>query len=370
MSGEDDDSERPHEASARKLDEARRKGDVPRAADLTAAAAASGFLALALLPGGWVAPRLGAFGQGLLERADRLGPDLLGGGTALGGAILGQVGLALAPMMLVPAGLALALLIALRLLVFAPSRLEPKLSRISPLSNARNKFGLSGLVEFGKSAAKLAIYSIVLWSYLSARLPRLIGTIGQSPGQASAEFLRLMAEFMALVVLVMVLVGGLDQLWQILDHRRRQRMSTQELREDHKESEGDPHIKQQRRQRAQTIAMQQMVAAVPKAAVVIVNPTHYAVALRWSPQQAGAPVCVAKGVDEVAARIREAALASGVPIHSDPPTARALFASTRLGDEIAPTHYQAVAAAIRFADAMRTKARARGTAAPHRGARP
>ena len=113
-----------------------------------------------------------------------------------------------------------------------------------------------------------------------------------------------------------------------------------------------------------------MVAAVPKAAVVIVNPTHYAVALRWSPDQRGAPVCVAKGVDEVAARIREAALMAGVPIHSDPPTARALHASTRIGDEIAPEQYQAVAAAIRFADAMRARARARGTAAPRPGPRP
>jgi flagellar biosynthetic protein FlhB len=169
---------------------------------------------------------------------------------------------------------------------------------------------------------------------------------------------------MALVVLVMVVVGGLDQLWQIFDHRQRQRMTHQEMREEHKDSEGDPHIRQQRRQRAIAAATAQMVAAVPKSAVVIVNPTHYAVALRWSPGDKGAPVCVAKGVDEVAARIREAAIEAGVPIHSDPPTARALHATTRIGDEISSSHYAAVAAAIRFAEAMRVKSRARGTRAP------
>lgn len=368
MSDQDDDSERPYEASQRKLEEARKKGDLPRMNDLTAAAAAAGFLALAALPGGWVGPRIGALGTTLLDRADALGPAMLGGGTAIAGTVLASLGVALAPAMLFPAALALALLVAFRGLVLAPTKLAPKLSRIAPLGNARNKFGPSGLVEFAKSVLKLAIYSAVLWFYLAARLPRLMATMAQSPGQVSAELFRLLAEFMALVVLVMVLVGGLDQLWQIFDHRRRQRMTHQELREEHKDSEGDPHIKQQRRQRALAVATAQMVAAVPKAAVVIVNPTHYAVALRWAPGDKGAPVCVAKGVDEVAARIREAALVAGVPIHSDPPTARALHASTRIGDEISTQHYESVAAAIRFAEAMRVKARARGTRAP--GPRP
>jgi flagellar biosynthetic protein FlhB len=357
MSGQDDDSDRPHEATPHKLDEARKRGEVPRTADLTAAAAMAGFLALTLLPGGWAPPRLGALGQGLLDRAEQVGPVLLGGGSALGGAILGGVGRAMAPWALVPGLAALAVLIALRGLVFAPQKLAPKLSRISPLSNAKNKFGPSGLVEFAKSALKLAIYCAILWVFLSTRLPRLIATMQASPGPIAAEMLRLMVEFLAIIVVVMVVIGGLDHLWQVFDHRRRQRMSHQELREEHKQAEGDPHLKQQRRQRAQAAATQQMVAEVPRAAVVIVNPTHYAVALKWAPGSAGAPVCVAKGVDEVAARIREIATEAGVPIHSDPPTARALYATVKLGAEVTPDHYAPVAAAIRFAEAMRQRAR-------------
>ncbi|MCA2010404.1 flagellar type III secretion system protein FlhB [Cereibacter sphaeroides] len=359
--GDDDSSDKPHEASARKLEEARKKGDIPRMADLTAAVATGSFLLLVLLPGGWVPPRIGELGQGLLTRADSLGPLLLDGGTAMGGTILRNVGIAMAPALIVPGFIVLAILIAMKGLVFAPDKLQPKLSRISPLSNAKNKFGISGLVEFAKSSVKLVIYATLLWLFLLSRLPTLVSTIGASPGQATLALMRMMVEFMALVVLIMLVIGGLDFFWQSFDHKRRQRMSHQELKEDHKQSEGDPFVKGQRRQRAQEIAMNQMLADVPKAAVVIVNPTHYAVALKWTPNGALAPVCVAKGVDEVAARIREKANEAGVPIHSDPPTARALYATIKIGEEITPEHYAPVAAAIRFAEAMRLKAMARGT---------
>jgi len=360
MSGQDDDSEKPHEATPRKLDEARKRGEMPRTSDLTAAAAAAGLLLITLLPGGWAPARLGALGMGLIDRAEQWGPALLGGGTAMGGTIMQQVGVALAPVALVPALSVLAVLFALRGLVFAPQKLEPKLSRISPLSNAKNKFGPSGLMEFAKSTLKLTIYGTVLWLFLRARLPDLLSALGQSPGPVTMLMLRMMAEFLAYVVAVMVGIGVIDHLWQLFDHKRKQRMSHQELREDHKQAEGDPHLKQQRRQRATEIATNRMLTDVPAAAVVIVNPTHYAVALKWQAGSNGAPVCVAKGTDEIAARIREIAQENGVPIHSDPPTARALFAATQVGMEIAPEHYKEVAAAIRFADDMRQRAARRG----------
>ena len=134
-------------------------------------------------------------------------------------------------------------------------------------------------------------------------------------------------------------------------------MSFQDLKDETKRTEGDPHMKQSRQQRGREIAMNRMLLDVPKADVIIVNPTHYAVALKWSRAPGSAPICVAKGVDEIAKRIREAAVEHQVPIHSDPPTARALHATVDIGDEIEPEHYQAVAAAIRFADALRNQMR-------------
>jgi flagellar biosynthetic protein FlhB len=160
----------------------------------------------------------------------------------------------------------------------------------------------------------------------------------------------------ALLATVAALVIGLaDLVWQRLHHLSRNRMSRKELEDELREAEGDPMLKGQRRQAAVAIAMNQAAAAVPKADVVIVNPTHYAVALAWDRGAGRAPVCVAKGVDEVALQIRRLAAEAGVPLRSDPPTARALHATVAVGEEIPRSHFRAVAAAIRFADKVRQR---------------
>jgi flagellar biosynthetic protein FlhB len=361
---ETESSEKPHEATPRKLEEARKRGDLPRTADLTATAAMAGLLALALVPGGWVLPRLGALGTVMLDQADPLSRSLLAGGAATSGGLLAALAVAVAPVFLVPAGFVLAALFALRGLVFAPEKLEPKLSRISLIANAKQKFGASGLFEFAKNAVKLTLYGALLWLFLAFNLSDLIATIGQGPRQVGVVLFRMMMGFVALLLVVMATVGAVDYLWQVFDHARRQRMSHKELQDEFKQSEGDPHLKQSRRQRATEIATNRMLADVPRADVVIVNPTHYAVALRWDRKSPQAPVCVAKGVDAVAARIRELASAAGVPLHSDPATARALHARVEIGAEIGPEHYAPVAAAIRFAEAMRQKARGKHRPAP------
>jgi flagellar biosynthesis protein FlhB len=360
MSQGQDEADKPHEATPRKLEEARKRGEVPKMADLTATAAVGGFLMLALLPGGWMPVRVGELGQGLLDRAGTFSAQLLGGGSGAFDLLMGSLAVAVLPAFLLPVAAVLAMLLAFRGLVFAPEKLKPKLSRISPLSNAKQKFGVSGLFEFAKNTVKLAIYAGVLWIFLAARLPRLMATIQQSPGQVVAEMMRLIVEFMVIVVVIMAAIGAIDFFWQRFDHLRRQRMSHQELREEYRQAEGDPHMKQARRQRASEIARNKMLADVPKADVIIVNPTHFAVALKWDRASPSAPVCVAKGVDQVALKIRDLAAEAGIPVHSDPPTARALHAGVEIGQEIAPEHYAPVAAAIRFAEAMRAKARARG----------
>src|SRR5690606_21766296 len=128
----------------------------------------------------------------------------------------------------------------------------------------------------------------------------------------------ILVDFLGLVVVTMLVFGIADYLWQRLEHLRRNRMSRRELTDEMKDSEGDPHVRHQRRQRGQEIAMNRMIADVPKASVVIVNPTHYAVALQWSRSDTGPPLCLAKGTDLVAGRIREAAISAGVPVRSDP----------------------------------------------------
>lgn len=356
---EEQNTEKEHEATPQRLEEARRRGDVPRSPDLAVAASYLAFVLMAAALGGPMMMQAGAQLSEFLAAPDRLAGQVFGGSapSALAGPALG-LGLALGPLLAVPF---LAVLGAFALQrAFAPSaeKLVPNLARISPLAGLANRFGRRGLVEFAKSCAKLAVISVILGLFLAAEMRQAPALAGLDPGPALARFGGVLLRFLAICALVALVFGGLDWLWQRAEHLRQNRMSRKELTDEIKAGEGDPQIKAQRRQKAMAIATNRMLSDVGRADVVIVNPRHYAVALRWDRGARRGPVCVAKGVDEMAARIRERAAAAGVPLHRDPPTARALHAAVKLGEEIRPEHYRAVAAAIRFADAMRVRARA------------
>lgn len=357
MSEDDQSGEKEFEPTERKLDEQRRKGEVPRSTDVNTSAAYLGLLLAALAAGQMTLTRLGDTGMVLLAQSGSISTLMITQARPLTGGLIGTVALALLPLVAIPFLLVWAALFAQRAVIFAPEKLLPKGSRMNPISNAKSKFGRNGLFEFAKSAVKLVVISTVLWVFLMHNLPMILQTMHLSPALAARELMGLVVTFLALVFVVNLVIGAIDFFWQRAEHLRKNRMSHKDMRDEMKQSEGDPHAKGERRRRGREIATGQMLADVPQAAVVIVNPTHYAVALKWSPTDPGAPICVAKGVDEIAARIRERAEESGVPIHSDPPTARALHAAVEIGQEIRPDHFAAVATAIRFAEAMRAKAR-------------
>lgn len=355
---EEDSADKEHEPTQKKLDDARKKGEVPRSTDLNTATAYFGVLIVGASVGAGTLKSLGSVLQSLIETADRTSWDVFhGGGQVFAGALMLEVVRPLLPWFAVPMVLILLVIVAQRSFVVAPEKLVPKLSRISLISNAKNKFGRSGLFEFAKSFSKLGIYSIILGLFLWARLPEVIQTIALTPAMATAVLLDLCFRFFAIVFIVSLTIGGIDFFWQRQEHQRKNRMSRKEITDEAKQNEGDPHMKQSRRQRGYEIAMSQMIAAVPDADVIVVNPTHYAVALKWSRLPGEAPVCVAKGVDEIAAKIREVAQVNAVPIHRDPPTARAIHAAVEVGEEIRPEHYEAIAVAIRFAEQLREKAK-------------
>ncbi|MDJ0825801.1 MAG: flagellar type III secretion system protein FlhB [Rhodobacter sp.] len=356
-------AEKSHEPTPKKLEDARRKGEIAKSVDLTTAAAYGGMLLVLIAFG---ATSLSQFGSGmtaLVARADDLSALWFRDGAhPLSAALAGALARPLATWFLLPALAALLAIIAQRAFVVAPDKLQPKLNRVSPIANLKNKFGKDGLFEFAKSTAKLSIYSAVLALFLVWRMPQILATAQLEPTMGLTALGRMSIEFLAIVVTVAGSIGVVDLLWQHQAHLRKNRMSRKELMDETKQTEGDPHLKQQRRQRGYDIATNKMLGDVPDADVVVVNPEHYAVALKWSRAPGSAPICVAKGVDEIAARIREIAAEAGVPIHRDPPTARAMYASVEIGAEIRPEQYKAVAAAIRFAERMRTKSRAqRGT---------
>jgi flagellar biosynthesis protein FlhB len=346
-----------------KLEEARRKGDVPRSQDANAAAGYLGLLAVVALVGAWCLDRAASALMVFIDQPDRLIGRVLGpGGPGLSAAIIGEVMIALAPILLVPFALVILSLIAQQAIVASGDKLVPKLSRLSLIANAKQKFGPTGLVEFAKAAVKLFAIATALFLVLTGDLDRMIGAAAAEPRVIGALMMDAFVVLLSITCAIAVTIGGLDLVWQRFDHARKLRMSFQDLRDEVKQSEGDPYMKAQRRSRGEAIAMNRMLLDVPKADVVIVNPTHYAVALKWSRTRGSAPACVAKGEGEVAMKIREVAETAGVPIHSDPPTARALHATVSIGREVAPEHYRAVAAAIRFAERMRRAARERGEA--------
>jgi flagellar biosynthetic protein FlhB len=358
MAQERSEESKVHDPTPRRLEDLRRKGEIPRSADLAAAIGYSGILLALVGAGSGISDRLGSLGTALVARPDRIAPLLFDGhGAALPGGLLGAAGAALAPLWLVPAALVVLALMAQRALVFTPAKLAPKLSRISPVQNAQNKFGLSGLVEFLKSFAKLVVYSAALGLYIAGALDRLVVSATFEPRQVAILVGRITVEFLAIVVVIALGIGAIDLIWQHVEHRRKNRMSHKELRDETKEAEGDPFLKERRRQKGQALARNGSLADVPDASVVVVNPTHVAVALKWSRSAAGAPVCVAKGVDEVALRVRRLAEEAGVPLRHDPATARALHATVEVGEEIGPELYGPVAAAIRFSEDVRARAR-------------
>ncbi len=357
QSAEDD---KPFEPSQKRLDEARKKGDIPRSVDLTSAAAQAGLLLFLFAAG---APMLLRAGEVLalpLRNAAHLAEDIANGtGQAMALGVFGPLHAILAPIFLAPAAAAILGIVAQRAFVIAPDRLAPKLDRISPLAALKNKYGRTGLFEFGKSFVKLTVISLVLGVFIMLKAGEMLSAMYLPALGATGLLVRILAEFLVLTFIINAVIGGLDFGWQRMEFLRKHRMSRKELQDEGKESEGDPHTKARRRERAVAIARNRMLADVPDASVVIVNPTHVAVALSWSRAPGSAPICVAKGEDQVALRIREIAAEAGVPIHRDPATARALFRMTDIGAVIAPEHYRAVAVAIRFADRVRGKRRGR-----------
>ena len=358
MSGasEDDADDKEHDPSQKRLDDARKKGDIAKSSDLSAAAGYAGLILA------------GALGLGAVSSAARSLSVLLDQAPAIAGlaaesaqpVIAGMLLSTLSPVTIflgLPAVATLAALLAQRALVFTPDKLVPKLSRISPMATAKQKFGSEGLFEFAKSFVKLLLVSLVLGIFLSSHADTILQTSTLDPRLGLQSLFSLLGQFLMIVLILTTAIGAIDLIWQRHALLKRNRMSRKDLQDEMKESDGDPHTKAQRRQRGQEIAMNQMIADVAQASVVIVNPTHYAVALKWQRGARSAPVVVAKGVDDVARRIREKAAEHGVPIHSDPPTARAIHATVEIGRPIERDHYRAVAAAIRFSEAMRKRAK-------------
>jgi flagellar biosynthetic protein FlhB len=236
---------------------------------------------------------------------------------------------------------------------FTTSRLAPDLSKVSPMAGFKRLFGLDGWMNLVKGLTKIAIVGLAVWTQLWPARGMLESILTQSPGGVVADMSHLLFKVLMAALAALAVIAGADYFLQRMQFMKRNRMSKQEIKEEYRQNEGDPHIKAKIRQLRQERSRKRMMARVPEATVVIMNPTHYAVALQYESGKMGAPICVAKGLDALALRIRAVAEDNDVPVVENPPLARALHASVEIDEPVPPEHYKAVAQVIGYVMRLR-----------------
>lgn len=352
--------EKSFDASETKVRKSREKGDTPQSTEANTLMLYIGLAVAIVIFGKAIATNALISLSSMLEHPNDMGDALLNSQSARFGQngaseFLWKPILALGPVFML---LILAIVVSLvlqRAVVFAPSKIKPKLSRLSPISNAKQKYGTTGMVEFGKRFFKLAFIASVAMFFFFTLLKELPGMSAISPALIIPEMNKAALQLIVFMIIALGLIALVDLPYAWFAHMKKLRMTFKEIKDENKESEGDPHLKGERRRRALALSQATMINDVAKADVIIVNPTHYAVALKWEREQKTVPVLLAKGVDELAFRIRKKADENNIPIHSDPPCARSIYAGVEVGDVIKPEHYAAVAASIHFADSLKRK---------------
>ncbi|HUO12280.1 MAG TPA: flagellar biosynthesis protein FlhB [Caulobacteraceae bacterium] len=347
MAEGDDSASKTEDATPRRIEEARKDGDVPRSPDLAQACALAGAFAAMAMGGGAMARQMANALLPFIAHPEAI--DLRGGA---GVAVTWQVAMAAAPILAAVMGGAMLAGVGGNLIqtgfLFTTAKLEPKLSKLSPIEGFKRIFGIDGLMNFLRSALKVLLVSAVAWWVLAPHAAELPGLVRAGP-MAVLDYSAGVGRALMLAVLGLLSLGAiLDYVWQRQRFMVRLRMTKEEVKEDFKQSDGDPHVKARQRQIRNERAKRRMIQQVPKATVVIANPTHYAVALRYEQGETAAPLCVAKGIDEVALRIREVAEEAGVTVIEDPPLARALYGAVEIDQIIPHEHYEAVAKIIGF----------------------
>jgi flagellar biosynthetic protein FlhB len=357
--GADDKTEQP---TQKKLDEARKKGQVPRSTELSAAA-------VILIVGAglrYLGKYMGSRLQGLMSSSLTLTHEQATDEGLMFPTMLTEVSHALVTCIPLLGLTLVAALLAPMLLGgwnLSGEALMPDFSRLNPMNGIGRMFSTRSVVDLAKAFAKFILLALVAVLVLRQKRGELMG-LGAEPIRAAiAHAITLTGHAFLMLAATLGLIAAIDVPWQMYQHTKQLRMTRQEVRDEMKESEGSPEVKGRIRQMQREISRRRMMQDVPKADVIVVNPTHFSVALRYDEQRMRAPTVVAKGADVIAARIREIATENQVPVFEAPPLARALFKSVEIGNEIPATLYVAVAQVLTYIYQLKT-ARRSGMSAP------
>jgi flagellar biosynthetic protein FlhB len=346
MADETDDAEKTEDPSERKLRQAYEKGDVPKSQEVSTwfmMLASTIIVAMLAAP---VSQDIAAYLRGFVANADQIAVD---GGSLRNLSV--SIGFALAVALAMPTLLLVVAAIAGNVVqhgfLFSFETVKPKLQKISPIAGFKRLFSAQSLVNFAKGLAKLAIVGVLMFLVVWPDKERFDTLVATDLPAVMGFTLWLAIKLMVATLAVLTVIAALDWMYTRHSYMKRQRMTMREVRDEYKQAEGDPIIKAKLRQIRSERSRKRMMQRVPEASVIITNPTHFAVALKYDSGMP-APVCVAKGVDAIALRIREIGKEHDVAIIEDPPLARALHASVNVDDEIQPEYYRAVANIIGY----------------------
>jgi flagellar biosynthetic protein FlhB len=351
MAEDQDDTERTEDPTQKRLDDALKRGDVAKSQEVSTWFIIAGATLILVAFSGQMAGSLRATLTGLIANASLIatdGPGLMTLTGKLGVEILAAVAIPLLLLALAAIG---GNLIQHRL-VWSAEALKPKLGKISPAAGVKRLVSKQSLANFLKGLAKLALVGSVMTALLWPQRDRLESLVMMDLAALLPLSLSLSLQMLGTVVAVLALIAAADFLFQYRQWYERQKMSLREMKDEFKQTDGDPAVKARIRRIREARMRKRMMAAVPKATVVITNPTHYSIALKYD-RGDNAPVCLAKGVDAVALKIREVAAQHAIPIVENQPLARALHATVEIDREIPPEHYKAVAEVIGFVMRLR-----------------
>ncbi|PLX59885.1 flagellar biosynthesis protein FlhB [Sedimenticola selenatireducens] len=359
MAENEDGQEKTEEPTSKRLDDAKKKGQIARSKELNT-------MAITLIGGMALVGMSGSLGQGLVKimssnltipREEMF--DVMAMTRRLVSSIQDAL-LMLAPFFAVVVVVAVLSSIALGGMAFSAQAMTPKLSKMNPLKGLKRLFSIKGLIELAKAMAKFFLVggatALVLWLTLDS----FINLSGMGLEPAIRELVNLVGWAFVLVSSTLILVAAVDVPFQIWDHKKQLKMTRQEIREEMKDTEGRPEVRGRIRQLQREMATRRMMDEVPKADVIVTNPTHYAVALRYNQARMNAPVVVAKGTELVAANIRRVGTEHAVPIIESPMLARAIYFHTELGEAIPAGLYLAVAKILAYVFQLKAYVPAQG----------
>ena len=353
-----DESQKTEEPTERKLSKAFEEGNIAKSQDLTIWVSLAAGCIIVLFFSKWMASRLGRGLKGFVESMHTVSFE----GEALQ-LMMADMLLLVASVVAIPFALLIIAGVMGNLVQHKPNwstkNIQPKLSKLSPLKGVNRVFGTQGWINLGKAILKLAATALIVGMVVGPDVSQILLFVQMDPSIIFDAILLLVGKILLGILIVTFVIAIADLVYQRFNHRKKLRMTRKEVSDEHKDTDGDPLVKNKIRQIRREKHMNRMMENLQKATVVVMNPTHYAVALRYEEGETTAPVCVAKGLNELALRIRDVAEDHGVTVVENPPLARALYATVEIDEEIPEEHFKAVAEVIGYVFRLRAKAKAR-----------